>query len=72
MRKRGSKVSLYVWLLFLGLCLSGKSITAAVEKLAFDHNYTFAETAAYLKAVVAEHPRIARLHTIIRETDQRS
>lgn len=64
MLKRRSKVRSYAWLLFLGLCVSGTSVSAEVEKLSFDHNYTFAETASYLKAVAAEYPHIARLHTI--------
>lgn len=37
---------------------------AEVPELSFDHNHTFQETAAYLKAVAAARPQIARLHAI--------
>jgi len=48
----------------LGLCWICPSAHASVPKLSFDHNYTFKEVTAYLNAVVAAYPMIARLHAI--------
>jgi hypothetical protein len=50
--------------LIIGLLLAGGSLSAAVEKLSFDHNYTFAETVRYLNEVIKAHPKITELHTI--------
>ena len=49
--------------LFSVLSLSGLE-AGSIEKLTFDHNYTFAEVAKYLKDVVKAYPKITRLHQI--------
>ena len=63
MNMKKSITTLAVGLIF-GLLLTCVSANAAVEKLSFDHNYTFAETVRYLNELVKAYPKITELHTI--------
>ena len=63
MNMKKSTNTLAVGLIF-GLLLTCVAASAAVEKLSFDHNYTFAETVRYLNEVVKAYPKITQLHTI--------
>ncbi len=48
----------------LALASSPQAGTAQSTDLTFDHNHTFAETAAYLEAVARAYPGITKLHKI--------
>jgi len=63
MNMKKSIITLAICLIF-GLLLTCVSANAAVEKLSFDHNYTFAETVRFLNEVVKAYPKITELHTI--------
>lgn len=63
MNMKKSRTTLVAYLI-LGLCFVWGPARAAVEKLSFEHNYTFAETVRYLNELVKAYPKLTELHTI--------